>query len=100
MLDIDVKDEYDLKDQNDDETSYKHRKKQSKVVKPKSHSEALQAGFLALKDELIHLGTSLAAAPTASQVPTAGATMDDVLRAIEGQSAAQLLAHLVAQKEN
>ncbi|ETV87890.1 hypothetical protein H257_01305 [Aphanomyces astaci] len=98
---IDVKDEHDLKDQSDDETSYERRKKRSKVVKPKSHSEALEAGFLALKDGLIHLGTSLASAPTARLVPTTGATMDDVLLAIQGQSAmmAQLLAHLVAQKE-
>ncbi|ETV63810.1 hypothetical protein, variant [Aphanomyces astaci] len=100
--DIDIKDEHDLKDQSDDETSYERRKKRSKVVKPKKHSEALEAGFLALKDGLIHLGTSLAAAPTVSHVPTTGTTMDDVLRAIQGQSAtmAKLLAHLVAQKEN
>ncbi|ETV65969.1 hypothetical protein H257_17447 [Aphanomyces astaci] len=77
------------------------KKKKSNPSKSKSHSEALEAGFMAIKEGLIHLGSSLSAAPSPQPTPPTGATLDDVLQAIQGQSQtiAQLVAHLIAQKE-
>ncbi|ETW01381.1 hypothetical protein, variant [Aphanomyces invadans] len=88
-------------DDSDIDKPQERRKKRAKTTKATSQGEALEAGFLAIKEGLIHLGTSLSTAtPTPPPPPASGATLDDVLRAIQGQSdtMAQLLAHLVSRK--
>jgi hypothetical protein len=72
--------------------------------KQKTAAEALEIGLVAIKDGLVSLGNSLAAPPPPSApsigAPGAdGASLTDVLRAIQDQSAlmAQLMAH---KKEN
>ncbi|ETV66999.1 hypothetical protein H257_16690 [Aphanomyces astaci] len=77
----------------------KSQEKKTNPSKSKSHSEALEAVFMVIKDGLIHLGSSLSAAPNPQPTPPTGATLDDVLQAIQSQTIAQLVAHLNAQKE-
>ncbi|RHY69761.1 hypothetical protein DYB34_012902 [Aphanomyces astaci] len=62
--------------------------------------KSLEAGFNAIKEGLMFLGTSMSQQPQVQPAP--GATLDDVLIAIKSQSdtMTQLLSHLVAQKEN
>ncbi|RHY63909.1 hypothetical protein DYB30_009490 [Aphanomyces astaci] len=100
-LEAQVKREHSSDDDYDSDKPPERRKKRAKVTKASSQGEALEAGFLAIKEGLIHLGTSLSAAtPSPPPPPASSATLDDVLRAIQGQSdtMAQLLAHLVARK--
>ncbi|ETV81652.1 hypothetical protein H257_05279 [Aphanomyces astaci] len=97
-----VKREHSSDDDYDSDKPPERRKKPAKVTKASSEGEALEACFLAIKEGLIHLGTSLSAAtPSPPPPPASRATLDDVLRAIQGQSdtMAQLLAHLVARKQ-
>ncbi|RHY11768.1 hypothetical protein DYB36_001829 [Aphanomyces astaci] len=83
-----------------EEPSKKKQKKSSRDAKAKSQSESLEAGFNAIKEGLMFLGTSMSQQPQVQPAP--GATLDDVLIAIKSQSdtMTQLLSHLVAQKEN
>ncbi|ETV89886.1 hypothetical protein H310_15274 [Aphanomyces invadans] len=96
-----IKQEQELKSDSETDKSFTRPPKTIKAAKPKSYSEALDAGLMATKDGLIHLGTSMAATQAPAPAPPSGATLDDVLRAIQGQSdtMAQLLNHLVAQKD-
>ncbi|ETV63856.1 hypothetical protein H257_19208 [Aphanomyces astaci] len=96
-----VKREHSSDDDYDSDKPPERRKKREKVTKASSQGGALEAGFLAIKEGLIHLGTSLSATtPSPPPPPASSATLDDVLCAIQGQSdtMAQLLAHLVARK--
>ncbi|ETV78477.1 hypothetical protein H257_08000 [Aphanomyces astaci] len=83
-----------------EEPSKKKQKKSSRDAKAKSQSESLEAGFNAIKEGLMFLGTSMSQQPQVQPAP--GATLDDVLIAIKSQSdtMTQLLSHLVAQKGN
>ncbi|KAF0706623.1 hypothetical protein AaE_014022 [Aphanomyces astaci] len=83
-----------------EEPSKKKQKKSSRDAKAKSQSESLEAGFNAIKEGLMFLGTSMSQQPQVQPAP--GATLDDVLIAILSQSdtMTQLLSHLVAQKGN
>ncbi|RHY98556.1 hypothetical protein DYB35_010960 [Aphanomyces astaci] len=100
-LSVAMESDYTVAQVQDKRQAPERRKKRAKVTKASSQGEALEAGFLAIKEGLIHLGTSLSAAtPSPPPPPASSATLDDVLRAIQGQSdtMAQLLAHLVARK--
>ncbi|RLO12394.1 hypothetical protein DYB28_014389, partial [Aphanomyces astaci] len=70
-----VKREHSSDDDYDSDKPPERRKKRAKVTRASSQGEALEAGFLAIKEGLIHLGTSLSAAtPSPPPPPASSAT--------------------------
>ncbi|KAG9399619.1 hypothetical protein AC1031_012006 [Aphanomyces cochlioides] len=70
--------------------------------KQKSPAEALESGLNAIKDGLVSLGNALASpAPAVPAVHEESASLNDVLKAIQDQSAlmAQILNHMANSKQ-
>lgn len=68
--------------------------------KPRTQADALESGLFAVKDGLVALSAAMVAPPkTTTVVNEGGATLDDVLAAIQAQSAqmTQLLTALVSR---
>ncbi|KAH9097042.1 hypothetical protein Ae201684P_011771 [Aphanomyces euteiches] len=78
-------------------------KKSSRDGKAKSQGDSLEAGFNAIKEGLVFLGSSFAAAQAAPATTNpSSATLDDVMSAIKTQNETltKLLNHLISEKSN
>ncbi|KAG9415178.1 hypothetical protein AC1031_008611 [Aphanomyces cochlioides] len=96
LLDDLIESELSDDEKHPDNQKPSKQKKQSNRTKTKTQGKSLEAGFNAIKDGLIFLGSSLATVNNQASNSNV-ATMDDVLKAINDQSQtmAKLLEHLI-----